>query len=394
MRTAERPARPVRALLRCLAAAALAAGATGAAAIVPFPVAASSSSTDWVGRLEAELARIDPARHSGHGAAIGVYVRDLASGTAASHRLDEDWYFASTVKVPIAIAVLRGVDRGAYSLDMRLAIRASDFVDGAGQTVKYPVGASLSLRYLLEQMIIYSDNTASDMLIGLVGIDTVNALVQELVPQGFGRITTLADVRRHAYGELAPEAARLTGYDFLLLKAQRNDTARRNALGHLLKVPTSAFRLPTVGEAFEAYYQTGLNSGRLDAYADLLALLQRGRTLSTASTKYLLGVMERVKTGQNRIRSGLPPKARFAHKTGTQRARSCDSGIVTMPRIGRDQRVIVVACTRGELSTTRSDLLLRQVGAALCRSGLLTEGKPDEPVCLVAPPPLPGAVAD
>jgi Beta-lactamase enzyme family len=42
----------------------------------------------------------------------------------------------------------------------------------------------------MEQMIIHSDNTASDMLIDLVGTAQVNAVVAGLVPQGFGRITS------------------------------------------------------------------------------------------------------------------------------------------------------------------------------------------------------------
>ncbi|APW35900.1 serine hydrolase [Rhodoferax koreense] len=356
----------------------------------PAQAASETAEPEWVGRMQAEFTRIETQS----GAGLGVYVRDLGTGHAASHRAEETWYLASTVKVPIAIAVLRGVDRGDYRLDTRLVLRDTDLVDGAGQTVKQHVGAPLSIRYLLNQMIVYSDNTASDMLIGLVGIDAVNAVVHELVPQGFQRITTLADVRRHAYENLAPEAARLSGYDFLLLKAQRTDAERQAALSHLIQVPTAAFRLPSVGAAFEAYYATGLNSGRLDAYADLLELLARGKALSAGSTKYLLGVMERVRTGPNRIKAGLPPRAHFAHKTGTQRARTCDSGVVTLPRLGRDQRVVVVACTSGELSSTRSDHTLRQVGTALCKSGLLTDGKPDEPICFATPSLVPGTVAD
>ena len=300
--------------------------------ISPAHAVSATEQAAWVPRLEAELARIEAEGQAG----LGVLVRDLGSGAEASHRSGETWYLASTVKVPIAITVLRAVDRGAFTLDSRIALRASDYVDGAGQTARQPVGAPLTVRYLLEQMIVYSDNTASDMLIGLVGIDAVNALVKELVPQGFQRITTLADVRRHAYANLAPEAARLSGYDFLLLKAQRNDRDRLTALSHLIDVPAGAFRMGSVAEAFDAYYATGLNSGRLDAYADLLEQLVRGKALSAGSTRYLLGVMERVRTGQNRIRAGLPPRAHFAHKTGTQRSRTCDSGLVTWPRIGLD----------------------------------------------------------
>ena len=334
----------------------------------------------WAERLHAELQRV-PTRHA---AGVGVYVHDLDTGTVVSHRGDELWYLASSVKVPVAMAVLRAVERGDFTLDTPLRVRASDYVDGAGSTNAKAVGAPVSVRYLLEQMIIYSDNTASDMLIGLVGLHAVNALVEQLAPQGIERITTLADVRRHAYGHLTPAAAHLSGHDFLVLKQQRNDAERLQALARLLRVPAASFQVPSVGDAFEAYYASGLNSGRLDAYAHLLQQLADGKVLNATHTSYLLRVMERVQTGAGRIKAGLPATARFAHKTGTQRARTCDSGLITVPRLGRDKRVIVVACTRGELLVARSDRALRDVGTAICKSGLLTDGKPDDPLCLAA----------
>ena len=334
----------------------------------------------WAERLQAELTLV-AARHT---AGVGVYVRDLDTGIAVSHRGDELWYLASSVKVPVAMAVLRAVEHGDFTLDTPLRVRASDYVDGAGATNSRAVGTPLSVRYLLEQMIIYSDNTASDMLIGLVGLHAVNALVEQLVPLGIERITTLADVRRHAYGYLTPAAVHLTGHDFLVLKQQRNDAERVQALGRLLRVPTASFQVPSVADAFEAYYASGLNSGRLDAYAHLLEQLVDGKVLNAAHTSYLLRVMERVQTGAGRIKAGLPAPARFAHKTGTQRARTCDSGLVSVPRPGRDKRVIVVACTRGELLTARSDRALRDVGTAICKSGLLTDGRPHDPLCLAA----------
>jgi beta-lactamase class A len=331
----------------------------------------------WPELLQAELIRVAAQNTAG----IGVYVRDLETGIAVSHRGMERWYLASTVKVPVALAVLQAVERGDFALETKLRVRASDYVDGAGQTNSKAVGTALSVRYLLEQMVIYSDNTASDMLIGLVGIRAVNALVQQFVPQGFERITSLADVRRHAYGYLTPQASHLSGHDFLVIKRQRSDSDRVQVLSRLLHVPPHAFLLPSVGDAFEAYYASGLNSGRLDAYADLLELLVNGKIVNAEHTRYLLEVMERVQTGVHRVQAGLPKAARFAHKTGTQRARTCDSGLVTVPRLGRDRRIIVVACTRGELSSTRSDRALRDVGAALCQSGLLTDGRTHDPEC-------------
>ncbi|MBU1351960.1 MAG: class A beta-lactamase-related serine hydrolase [Gammaproteobacteria bacterium] len=361
-------------------AAALVLGAIPARAHDSLPV-----QPVWAELLQAELSLV-AGRHT---AGLGVYVRDLETGVAVSHHGNERWYLASTVKVPVALAVLQAVERGDFTLDTQLRVRAADYVDGAGHTNSKSVGASLSVRYLLEQMIIHSDNTASDMLIGLVGIRAVNALVEQLVPQGIERITTLADVRRHAYGYLTPEAAHLTGNDFLALKKQPNDAERLQTLARLLHVPAASFQRASVAEAFEAYYDSGLNSGRLDAYANLLHQVVDGQVLNAAHTRYLLRVMERVQTGARRIKAGLPATARFAHKTGTQRARTCDAGLISVPRLGGlDRRVVVVACTRGELLTARSDRALQDVGAAICKSGLLTDGRPHDPLCLPAAHPV------
>lgn len=361
----------------------------GAAEAQPKEQASQRSSAQadpapWARAMHRELDRFAQRE----GTRFGVYVQDLDSGQSMSFHGDERWYLASSVKVPVAIAVLRGVERGDFTLETPLTLRAGDYVDGAGTTNRQPVGAALTVRWLLEQMIIYSDNTASDMLIGLVGIRDVNAVTQALVPQGLERITSLADVRRQAYGHLAPEADHLSGHDFLQLKQQRTEADVKATLARLLHLPEARLRPLSLTEAYEAYYADGLNSGRLDAYAALLTQLVKGQALNTQHTAYLLDVMERVKTGPRRIKAGLPTGARFAHKTGTQRARTCDSGLVTMPHRPHDRRVIVVACTRGEPSTARSDRALRHVGIALCQSGLLSDGKPHEPPCQSVPKKL------
>ena len=381
----------LRAVQRVRHAACAAVATLCAVALSPAPaaaqapvVAAAPVPAPWAVAMERELARVPKQEN----ARLGVYVHDLATGQRLSFHGDEPWYLASSVKVPIAIAVLRAVERGDFTLETALTLRASDYVDGAGATNRQPVGASLKVRWLLEQMIIYSDNTASDMLIGLVGIREVNAVKQSLVPEGLNRITTLADVRRHAYGQLTPQADHLSGTDFLLLKQQRSEADVKSALARLLHLQAADLRSLSLAQAYDAYYAQGLNSGRLDAYADLLAQLVDGKALSARHTSYLLGVMGRVKTGTQRIKAGLPPGARFAHKTGTQRARTCDSGLVTMPRAAQERRVIVGACTSGEPSTARSDRMLRHVGVALCQSGLLSpDGKPHETTCPTVIPP-------
>lgn len=349
------------------------------------PPLQASPAPGWTQRLGEALAAVDAARPG----RLGVYVRDLQTGEFASLRADETWYLASMVKVPIALAVLRGIERGERDLNTRLTLSASDYVDGAGGTNRHPAGARLSIQYLLEQTIVHSDNTSSDLLIGAAGLGNVEALVRSLVPRGFERMTTLGDVRRQVYAHLDPAASRLAGPDLLLLRRQQTDDDRLETLSRLLGRPRAEFRVPSLGDAYDAYYATGVNSARLDAYGDLLALMATGRALAPAGTAYLLDTMERVQTGPRRIKAGLPPFARFAHKTGTQRERVCDAGIVVVPDgSSRDRRVVVVACTRGE-SLEASERLLRQVGAALCRSGLLTAGRVHDRSCPAVPLPAP-----
>ena len=358
--------------------------AVASAQVFPGP---SLPAAAWSERLATDLAAVDAASESD----IGVYVSELDGGTAVGYRADKPWYIASMVKVPVAIAVLRGIEAGTFTLDTTLRLRASDYVDGGGSTNSHPLATALPIRYLMEQMIIHSDNTASDMLIDLVGVAKVNAVVTSLVPQGFGRITSLAEVRRQVYGQLTPEARHLTGADLIALHRLRTDRERLELLSTLVNAPVSSFRRRSLESAYTAYYASGLNTARLDAYGQMLSLLVQGQALGPESTDYLLALMDRTATGQHRIKAGLAPGTRFAHKTGTQRRLACDAGLLQVSEAGQTRRAIVVACARGERSLPHSESALQSVGNAICRSGLLSQHSPasqgvtDAPSCEISP---------
>ncbi|MCW2290500.1 beta-lactamase class A [Pseudomonas sp. BIGb0408] len=336
-------------------------------ALLTSPASADGQRPGWQEPLLERLQTL-AAKQDGE---LGVYVKDLHSNLAVTLHAKELWYMASGIKVPVAIAVLRGVERGDWNLDSRLALAADDFVDGAGSTNQYGPGERLSVGFLLEQMIIYSDNTATDRLIRLAGLDAVNALVGELVSEGFEPITTLGDVRRHIYRELHPSAEHLGGRDLLRLRQARKDGERLDRLASLLGVPRKELAPISLSTAYANYYRSNLNAARLSAYGELLERLADGQALGAEQTRYLLGVMGRVKTGSKRIVAGLPDDARFAHKTGTQRERICDSGLIETPARGSAQPVLIVACVQGEPSLAKAERSLRQVGEALTASGVL-----------------------
>lgn len=96
--------------------------------------------------------------------AVSIVYQDYVTGEA--YRLNADQYriAASTIKPIYAMLFLDLVDRGVYQLDTEFPYSASYHADGAGSITNGQPQASYSLKDLMAEMIIYSDNTATNML--------------------------------------------------------------------------------------------------------------------------------------------------------------------------------------------------------------------------------------
>nr|WP_181919678.1 serine hydrolase [Alkalilimnicola ehrlichii] len=257
-----------------------------------FASNAAATAPDWKQRLEQRLIEID----TDYPGELGVYVQDLTTGDAVSFRGEQSWYLASGIKVPVAIEVMRRIEQGEFSLDTTLRLLSSDYVDGAGETNWHPPGTELSVRFLLEQMLVRSDNTATDVLIRQVGLDAVNNAARQLAPEGLGEITTLADVRRHAYSAFHESAFTLQAKDFLALRQANQEQERIALLATILDVEPTDFAVADLRTAFERYYATNLNGGQLTAFSTLLAALAQGQALGADGTAYLMDVLSRIQT--------------------------------------------------------------------------------------------------
>lgn len=330
-------------------------------ALAAAPVAAG-----WEDGLEQKLADIDD-RYPGE---LGVYVYNLEDGKAVGLRADETWYLASTIKVPVAMAVMEAVDNGALTLDTEVELKDVDFVDGAGETNWKSPGDKVSVRYLFEQMLTHSDNTATDVLIRVVGMDEINELVRKHTNGGMGEVTTLADVRRYAYSRFHEQAMDLSSADMFTLKKAGTGNDRVQALAKVLELDTGDFEVPDLDSAFDGYYESGLNSGRLDEFSRLFEALAQEDGLSDDSSAYLLSTLENIKTGDNRIKAGLPDHVTFIHKTGTQHRRACNIGLV---QLADHPGVIIAACGRGTQDLKASELAFRRVGEAVSETGVFGE---------------------
>lgn len=327
----------------------------------------SYKKSTWQGRLEKEFNELEKLYPN----QIGLFIKDLNTGEEYSLHGEENWYLASTVKVPIAIEVLRQVDEKKLSLDDKIEITKEDYVDGNGPLKSMKPGSQVSIRYLIEQMIIWSDNMASDMLLRVAGLDKVNSLIQIVSPENFSAITTLKDVRRHIFGELHKKAFELSGQSFIQLKQIQNPIAKITKLASLLNLDKSQLNFQTIDKAYEAYYKKGLNSATPKSYSRILENLWEGKILSQASRDFLLQTMLKTQTGKKRIKAGLKQPLVFAHKTGTQFQRIADVGYVWDPNNIHRKPIIVVSFVRDIPEMKTSAKVLEKVARVISKSGVL-----------------------
>jgi len=215
----------------------------------------------------------------------------------------------SVYKLPIAMAVLREVDRGRLRLAQKVNIRPEDLVPERLHSPlrdNNPQGGEFTLRELVRLMIAESDGTASDVLLELAGgPEKVMAYLRGLGVNGVMVATT---ERAMAQGD--------------------NQVQYRN------------WATP-------------------ESMLVLLRALQEGRGLSRASRGLLLDFMLKSTPGPRRLKGLLPAGTPVAHKTGTSgtdegmtRATN-DVGIVTLPD-GRHMAVAVF------VSDTKADADVRE----------------------------------
>ncbi len=118
------------------------------------------------------------------GGTVSVAVRDIKNAFDLSLNAEEQMGAASTIKVPILIEALRQVKLGRLQLSTEYALRGGKSCGGSGVISHLSDGMLFSVKDLLTLMIIVSDNTATNAMIDIVGIGSVNATMQSMGYRG------------------------------------------------------------------------------------------------------------------------------------------------------------------------------------------------------------------
>ncbi|AIO46508.1 PenA family class A beta-lactamase [Burkholderia cenocepacia] len=253
-----------RTLLLAAATAPLVLTATACAsrrAAAPDPAtAAAAAAADAMAPAAAAATLADLERDAG--GRLGVCAIDTASGRVIEHRAGERFPFCSTFKAMLSAAVLaQSVERPGL-LQQRVTYTKADLVNYSPVSEKH-VGAGMTVAALCEATIQYSDNSAANLLMKLIG--------------GPSAVTAYAR-------SIGDDAFRLDRWETELntaLPGDPRDTTTPAAMA-------ASIRVLTLGDALPAAQR-----------AQLVAWL-RGN-----------------KVGDKRIRAGVPAEWTVGDKTGT-----------------------------------------------------------------------------
>jgi beta-lactamase class A len=148
--------------------------------------------------LEQELLRIS----SGYSGNCTYALTDLGSGEHIGHQQDDVMPTASLIKVPILVALYRAAHEGRVSLTDRVRYGDGHRCLGSGVLSRMTPGVEMTVRDAATLMIIISDNSATNMVIDLVGLDYVNetmlsmGLTQTTLFQRLGNTKAGLDARK------------------------------------------------------------------------------------------------------------------------------------------------------------------------------------------------------
>jgi beta-lactamase class A len=285
------------------------------------PAKASGS----LAKLEAELSRVASLQWGKAGASI----LHVESGQWVEIAGSERFPMASTVKVAIALELMKRVEEGAESLDRMVTIRESDLRPGSGILTEYfpKAGLAMTLRNLMELMMLDSDNSATDLVLREVGgAPVVRKRLKEWGIEGMDVsrpiLNLLADLSGNR-GFQPGDQFRLADYE---AAANRLSADQRTAAGR-------------------AFYADSRDTSTPRAMATLLQQLIQGKLLNPDNTRSMVEMMERCRTGNSRLKGILPKETAVAHKTGSFALVANDVGIITLP--GTAGHLVIAAFVKG-----------------------------------------------
>lgn len=104
----------------------------------------------------------------------GIVIKDLKTGWEFFYKKDKLFPSASLVKIPIMAACFLACQEGRLELKHSVRLKVTDKLGGSGALKNTPPGTTFTVKELIGLMIYDSDNTATNMLTNMLGMDYLN----------------------------------------------------------------------------------------------------------------------------------------------------------------------------------------------------------------------------
>jgi beta-lactamase class A len=242
-----------------------------------------------------------------YGGRLGVAVLDTARPEPAAHRGDERFPLCSTFKCLAAAFVLARVDRGQESLGRRVVYGKEYLVPYSPITGRHVGAGGLSVGEICEAAVTLSDNTAGNLMLdSFGGPPALTAYLRSL-----GDTVTRLDRTEPTLNEAKPGDPRDTTSPLAMLET--------------------------------------------------LHKLVLGTALSAASREQLAAWLVATKTGDKRLRAGVPQGWRVGDKTGTGRNNATNDVAVIWPP-ARAPIIVTAYYVEARASEDERNAVLAEVG--------------------------------
>ena len=111
---------------------------------------------------------------------IGFYYENMVTGERFLYRADEKLMAASVIKLYVMAAAFRRIADGRLDAGQMITTSKADFVPSCGAVAYLHEGLQVTVLDLVTLMIIFSDNTATNILIDLIGMEEINEEIRLL----------------------------------------------------------------------------------------------------------------------------------------------------------------------------------------------------------------------
>lgn len=213
-----------------------------------------------------------------HKGKVAIAVKHLKTGETYYLNADDPMPTASLIKLSVMVEAYWQAKEEKVKFDTKLTLKKEDKVGGSGiLTQHFSDGATFPLKDAVRLMIVFSDNTATNLVLDEIGLASPNKRMTEL---GF-----------------------------------------KNT-----KINAKVFRADTrLDQEFGKKY--GLGSTTAREMVGLLELIENGKVVSPEACKEMLGHLKACEDKEKMTRY-LPAKVAVAHKTGSVDASKTDAGII------------------------------------------------------------------